>query len=133
MEVQQIKFKSFEEVDPIEFINDIYKNSKTRELRPLQFYARNQMGNEVHFYDLSANTAFKCDTMLPNKTQCLSRAVVSIVPDRDADELNHSHLCRHHFTLERALNEKEGMKYIYHDSNGKVASDVDKEYKPAQK
>jgi len=93
--------------------------------------------NEVNYYDLSANTAYKCDTMLPSKLQCPSRAVVAIVPNTDIEPsrttANHSHLCRHHFSLERALNEREGVKYIFHDSTGKVASDVDKEYKPAQK
>lgn len=93
--------------------------------------------NEVHFYDLSANTAYKCDTMLPNKTQCPTRAVVAIVPNTDIEPsratANHSHMCRHHFSLERAMNEREGVKYIFHDEKGEAASDVDKEYKPPQK
>lgn len=93
--------------------------------------------SEVHYYDLSANTAFKCDTMLPSRLQCPARAVVAIVPNPDIEPsratVNHSHLCRHHFSLERALNEREGVKYIFHDNTGEAVSDVDKEYVPPQK
>lgn len=91
------------------------------------------MANEVHFYDLPANQQHKCDTMLSNKMQCPTRAAIAIVPDSDDSTRGRSYLCRNHFTVERVLNEHEGVKYIYHDSTGEVVSDVDKEYVPSQK
>lgn len=91
--------------------------------------------NEVHYYDLPATNDHHCEVMLPNRMQCTNRAAIAIVPNKDVEpSVNQaSYHCNYHFTVERALNQRDGVKYVYHDSTGKEASDIDKEYVPRQK
>lgn len=86
------------------------------------------MANEVHYYDVAANGQHNCEVMLKSKLQCPTRAVIGVPAALGGQT---SYYCRHHFELEKHMN--PDTKYIYHDSTGAVASDVDKEYVPPQK
>jgi hypothetical protein len=140
-----IKFVSWESrLDPFSFpaiAEEMYQNSKNRKLHPLSFYERKQMPGEVHFRDLPASTAYKCNVMLESKMQCQERAAIEYfsvdnpsVNPTDRNIKRDNHICKHHFAVERALNEAEGTKYIAYTEDGMAKMDENKEtYQPPQK
>lgn len=89
------------------------------------------MINEVRFRDLPATTLHRCSVMLENKMQCTEHAAIEIAPaDNKAEG---TYICKHHFAVERSLNEREGVKYIAYDTQGNRINEATETYKPPQK
>lgn len=91
--------------------------------------------NEVRFRDLPATNAHRCSVMLENKMQCTERASMEVAPDKGVESSipEGTYICKHHFAVERALNEAEGVKYIAYDVNGDRINETMETYKPPQK
>lgn len=93
------------------------------------------MINEVRFRDLPATTLHRCSVMLENKMQCTEHAAIGIAPNMNVSspEEKETYICKHHFAVERSLNEREGVKYIAHDTQGNRINEATETYKPPQK
>ncbi|HEY1645092.1 MAG TPA: hypothetical protein VGF75_01765 [Candidatus Saccharimonadales bacterium] len=91
------------------------------------------MASEVYFRDLPASSAYKCNVMLENKMQCQERASVEYFTAQERTNISRNHICKHHFAVERQLNEAEGTKYLLYTSEGKLMDETKEEFKPPQK
>jgi hypothetical protein len=94
-----------------------------------------EVKNEVRFRDLPATNAHRCSVMLENKMQCTEHAAIEVAPDGgvESQQPEGSFICKHHFAVERALNEAEGVKYIAHDMQGNRINERKEKYQPPQK
>ena len=93
------------------------------------------MVNEVRFRDLPATNAHRCSVLMPNKMQSSERASLEYITKTAGDKLSDPNvICKHHFAVERSLNEAEGAKYLFYDETGLRVLDENTEiYKPPQK
>jgi hypothetical protein len=92
------------------------------------------MVNEVRFRDLPATNAHRCSVLMPNKMQCSERASIEYITKTAGDKLSDPNvICKHHFAVERALNEAEGVKYIAYDTQGNRINEREEKYQPPQK
>lgn len=123
----------------IAFLEEYAENSRKKKLERLSYYIYNgekqQMINEIRFRDLPATNNYKCYVMLENKMQCQERASIEYISRENDSELSPPNvICKHHFAVERALNEAEGIKYIFYDQTGmKVLEEKKETYQPPQK
>lgn len=81
--------------------------------------------DEVRFKDLPATNNNRCSSMLENQMQCAERASIDVAPG--------VYFCKHHFAVDRVLNEAKGVKYIAYDMQGNRINEETETYQPPQK